>query len=169
VEFIRVFVRFLYSGSYDFNGAAAKCHETAFHVSMYALGDKYDIPHLKAFAKTKLAPALDSACTGHKALLGAIKLIHENTPETDRKIREIVVRSVRARLRDIVKDATAKNQLTELFQTTPEFGIDILKDFTEVPALLKCSSCGPHQPQVHIKIQCATCGKTQPNSFSGLY
>lgn len=128
---------------------------------MYALGDKYDIPHLKAFAKTKLVSALDSQRTKNKDLLSAIKLIHENTPETDRNIREVAVRSVRGRLTDIVKNPATKSQLAELFQTTPDFGIDIVIDFTKVPLLIDCSSCGPNQPQSRLKDQCGTCGKTQ--------
>lgn len=169
MESIRSFVGFFYSGSYDVDATAARCHETTFQVRMYALGDKYDIPHLKAFAKTKLASALNSNRTACKDLLGATKLIYENTPETDRNIREIVVRSFRARMANLVKDPIVKISLTGLFETTPDFAIDILKDFTNAPALLKCSSCGPHQPQLHNKTLYGTCGKTQSSQSSALY
>ena len=119
--------------------------QTALHVGMYILGDKYDIPDLKDFAKSKVALAFGDQTAPREDFLNVITLVYECTPETDRNLRDLVVLSARARMVDIIKDKTLKDRLAEVVRSTPDFSMDMLESFTTTPLLADCLSSGSHK------------------------
>jgi len=125
---------------------------------MYSLGDKYDIPNLRDLATTQLASALDDKTTPQEDLLEAIPIVYECTLETDRRIRDVVVLSARARRAKILEDTTLKTQLADVFRSAPGFSMDMLASLTTEPVLLKCHSCVSKQ-SLDISEQCCGCGR----------
>lgn len=157
MDLIEKFLDFLYSGSYSCTADATGRGKTTLHVKMYSLGDKYDIPKLRDLAITQLASTLDDKTTPHKDLLEAIPLIYECTMEKDRKFRDLVVLSARARRAEIFKNATLKSQLADVFSSTPDFSMDMLASFTTEPAILKCHFCASKNPLLKVRQLCSKC------------
>ena len=125
---------------------------------MYCLGDKYDIPKLKIVAKGKVATILNSASTPREDIINVIPLIYEETPESDLTLRDLVVLAARSRMSEIVNDPASKKQLAEVLASTPAFSLDVLANYTINHDLVKCNSCGPHQPIIdRFQLQCPEC------------
>ena len=124
---------------------------------MYSLGDKYDIPKLRDRATAQLVSTLDDPKTPPKDLLEVIPLVYECTLEKDRKLRDVVVLSARARRAKIFKNAGLKAQLADVLKTTPEFSMDMLASFTTEPVLFKCRSCASGSQSLEIAQPCCGC------------
>jgi len=60
----------------------------AVHSKMYAMGEKYQIPGLKALAVRKYGSGWLSTSAGFNT---AIVIAYMSTPETDRHLREVIV------------------------------------------------------------------------------
>lgn len=142
---IRSLLMFLYTAEYTFTADATGRGEPSFHVRMYSLGDKYDIPPLKAYARSELSSALSPENTLSEDLLDAIPLVYEVLPESDRNLRDIVVSSARACMEGVVKNPSLKTQLAEVLDAVPEFSMDLLTDYATYPSHIICWSCSANQ------------------------
>ena len=62
-----------------------------FDAKMYAIADKYGIPHLKSKAKQAFEHMMDLYLTfDYKRLVEVIIVVYETTPECDRGLRDLV-------------------------------------------------------------------------------
>lgn len=159
MKLIEHFVNFLYSGTYKLTTNPPRQGQTSFHIHMYALGDKYDIPKLKFLAKSHLTSTLGNKRTLSEHVLDAIKLIHESTPESDHALRDLIVNTIRARMPDIFAAQDLQSKLSEALQIMPDIGMAIFASYMNQPLLLDCPSCGPSQPAHQCKPKCGNCSK----------
>lgn len=94
------------------------------HAHMYSLGDKYDIPSLKKEARQRFSK--DVIIPGDKksetlTLLSVVNLIYTSTPDSDRGLRNLVVRQIYQRY------AIASKHFVDDFETAlqvPHFARD---------------------------------------------
>ena len=68
------------------------------HAQMYSLGDKYDVPGLKKEAARRFDKDVeipgDTKCKETLTLLSVVPHIYATTPDSDRGLRDLVVRHV---------------------------------------------------------------------------
>ena len=71
------------------------------HAKMYALGDKYDIPNLRRLAFAKFGVCIKSAEVSNEDVLAAGRVVYENLPRTDDKLRKLVVYYTQTRMLEL--------------------------------------------------------------------
>lgn len=60
------------------------------HISLYALGDKYDIPTLCQYSAQKFRGQTVAELSGRE-ILGCVPLIYSSTPSSNRTLRDLAV------------------------------------------------------------------------------
>lgn len=115
---------------------------------MYCLGDKYDIPTLKALAQVKFGKVVNANIKCPEVteeITNAVPLIYEGIPASDRALRDLQVKSIRCRLPHIVEDQACKDDFAKVLRITPDFSTDLVYSYAEQLLLLDCYKCGPMQ------------------------
>lgn len=81
---------FIYRGDYpDSDGTK---EPLSFNAGVYAIGDRYDVPMLKALAEIKISAALTRfTLTMTTALVQAINIIYNTTLSSDRGLRDCIL------------------------------------------------------------------------------
>ena len=115
---VECMIKFLYSGDYkDDTTDIDSC--LMFHVSVYALADKYDIESLKRLAEIKFDKTADGTMsTNFPAIVAAA---FETTPSSDRGLRDVVSRICANHIDTILANETWKETLA----TNGEIGLAI--------------------------------------------
>jgi len=140
---IRRMVNYMYQLDYTYEPKAE--HETShmmIDVQMYAIADKYDIPGLKRLAILKFR-GLTNASWKTPAFPEAIKAIYETTPDSDRGLRDVVLKKSVEHSKTLFK---AETGFKEMLQEAPSFASDLAKELSEgrIPdaKITKCIYCG---------------------------
>lgn len=99
------------------------------HARMYAIGEEYGIPGLKTVARDKF----EKLCVKkyhHRGLPTAIIIVFNTTPETDKSLREIILKAVYRCRRDY-KD---EEEIQQLISSISELGYGLFR------AMLECET-----------------------------
>lgn len=102
-----------------------------FNTKMYIISDKNDIPALKELATRKYEKAVSKAWN-HTIFSEAAELLWDNTVDSDRLLRGVVVRAAVINIRDLLD----RGEFVELLNSHGEIGVDILK------SVLTCTTAG---------------------------
>ena len=139
--------------------------QLSLHVDMYILADKYDIASLGVLALKKFRtslgqarrePETESLSQSKLAVLGNIPRIYALTSEHNSDLRDIVVEYARLqRSRDSTPAFTA--ELRKLFETVPEFAIDVLLGWLETPFLAHCKEFDCGRVVRKQEVACGSC------------
>lgn len=107
-------------------------HQLVHNASLYGMGEKYGIQGLKGIVSEKFAAILQRpvyvidgekvSMTDTKALGKAIKCIYDTTPESDKGLRDQVLRCVKRRLKLLLSMEEFKAVLAEV----PDFSYQLL-------------------------------------------
>lgn len=89
----------------------------------YIIADKYDIQSLKEWAATKYEEVLLETWNS-TSFIESARLIFDNTTESDRMLREIIVR----RASKHAKALFDRGEFVALLQSHNDFAVDVLKD-----------------------------------------
>ncbi|TID27488.1 hypothetical protein E2P81_ATG00245 [Venturia nashicola] len=82
----------LYDGDYTYeNDDDLAESEDMFHAKVYAIADKYDIPNLKTIAYEHFVRTFAIKESTVREIAETIEYIYDSTPESDRRLRDIVV------------------------------------------------------------------------------
>ena len=96
-------------------------HNLAIHASVYRIAEKYEIMPLKDLAKQKF----EKMIKGHwkdPSLPTAIQVIHNTTPSSDRGLRDILTRSIKGH----VKELLVKPDFAGIIKSYGDFAIDLI-------------------------------------------
>lgn len=138
---------FLYTQSYktenDSKEVASFSHPKNIfvaHVSLYALGDKYQIPALCTFSANQFHWLISSEPRVFQLLM-CVPLIYSSTPETDRRLRDLVVAELTHRSNDIAAEPGSNKVMLEHVNDIPQFRQDVVQGLlkrpvTKAPALV---------------------------------
>ena len=139
--------------------------QLSLHVDMYILADKYDITSLGALALKKFQisigqarrePMTDSLSQSKLAILANIPRIYALTSDHNGGLRDIVVEYARLqRSRDSTPAFTT--ELRKLFDTVPEFAIDVLLGWLDTPFLAHCRDFDCERVLRKQELTCGSC------------
>lgn len=109
-------------------------------VKIYVIGEKYDIPTLKHYAKWKFDDAMSSKWNA-KSFAAALKLMYEETPDKDRLLKDMAIEVAGYRMKELLatEDFAAvcqeKGQIAfEMLKVTEEFAaVDFASPVTSGP------------------------------------
>ena len=129
-------------------------------VEMYSLGDKYDVPSLRTYAKNELTSRFDDEyrVATPELVFSLVPLIYERTPQSDRDLRQSVVVSVRLRSSWSSWTREHRDQFNQLLETVADFRMDMFDNFMSQPNLTTCEYCGPRQEVISTELRCGGCG-----------
>lgn len=135
-------INYMYQLDYTYEPKAE--HETShmmIDVLMYAIADKYDMPGLKRLALLKFT-ALVNASWRTAAFPTAIKAIYETTPDSDRGLRDVVIKKSAEHSQTLFK---AANGFKDMLQEAPGFASDLAERLSETyitdSKIAKCARC----------------------------
>ncbi|KAF9640976.1 putative btb poz domain-containing protein [Lasiodiplodia theobromae] len=89
-----------------------------FHVHMYAVGEIYDIPSLKALAARNFDRDVDHAFPRFPA---AVRAIYETTPDSDRGLRDRALRVCAAHAAELLANPAFEDVMDQLGVFGKEF------------------------------------------------
>lgn len=96
------------------------------HAEMYALGEKYLIPDLKAYAKKEFGKSFASLPRTQLRLI--VCAVYTLTPDTDRDLRDLVVGFAAENIVSLLQcDA-----LSDCVLEHPEFGFEVLQQVVQI-------------------------------------
>ena len=149
--------------------------QLSLHVDMYILADKYDIASLGALALKKFQtsmgqarrePETDSLSQSKLAILSNIPRIYALTSEHNSDLRDLVVEYARLqRSRDSTPAFTT--ELRKLFETVPEFAIDVLLGWLETPFLAHCRDFDCERVLRKQELGCGSCCCDDQHDYNG--
>lgn len=122
-----------------------------FHVKVYSIADKYDVPMLKSLARGKFEKAVKT-CWDMDDLPHAITEIYSSTPRTDRGLRELVVETV-CKHKDTLME---KQDFQNVLEETVGFAADVSRYLASGNVL----------PKANGRYNCPNCGKVVEAAFS---
>ena len=128
------------------------------HAEMYVLGDKYQASGLSRLAIKKYEQILER----HWALqdfLRSLITIYELTPSSNRELRNAALGHTRSNIKRFQSDDTVRTRFKETGQAVPQFTLDLLQLYIDVPLKGRCLQCGPNQPIESLQSKRLTCGK----------
>jgi hypothetical protein len=99
------------------------CVSLLINAKVYIIADKYDIHSLKEWAVTKYKEVLP-ATWNSTSFVESARLIYENTVDSDRMLREVIIRKAS----ENVKALFDRGEFVELLRSHSEFAIEVLKD-----------------------------------------
>lgn len=91
------------------------------HAKVYVMAEKYDVPALKALSKEKYEAAASTAWDDI-IFTESLKLIYEETPDSDTLFRDVAAKAAAAHLAKLVD----RVEFEELCKINGEIGFDIL-------------------------------------------
>ena len=143
--------------------------QLSLHLDMYVLADKYDIASLGDLAKKKFEEEAKSYIPffSEFPVLDMIPRIYAVTGEHNRALRDVVVEYARLqRTKPNYRDSWTtpiaitdlfRNRIESLFESVPEFAIDISRSWLKTPYLGYCK--GDYGNILcETKVTCAWCG-----------
>ncbi|TVY90574.1 hypothetical protein LAWI1_G002952 [Lachnellula willkommii] len=112
---------------------------------VFVIADKYDIQGLKQLATKKYETAVPNAWNCAE-FVGSLKLLYEETLESDRVLKDVAVKTAGKHVNDLVD----RGEFAALCKVNGELGFDILKASLTAKTL-PAKNCGPSTPS------CPTC------------
>ena len=149
--------------------------QLSLHIDMYILADKYDIASLGALALKKFQKSVEQArrepesgslSQSKQAILGNIPRIYALTSAHNSGLRDLVVEYARLqRSRDSTPPFTA--ELRKLFETVPEFAIDVLLSWLDTPFLAHCRDFECERVFKKQQFACGSCCCDEQHEYNG--
>lgn len=144
---IALFLDFLYNMSYpNFEPDCGLVHD----VNLYIAADFYDVPILKQTATTHFEQHVANLECVEASLVSALRIIYEDTANTDRTLRDPALAVVLERASDLLKPQgkdAGPATLTQLANAIPELGADITLSL--VLEVEKLKSPTPTKPEAN--------------------
>ncbi len=128
------------------------------HAEMYALGDKYQATRLSRLAMQKFKDKLKREWIP-RDFLRSIAKVYKLTLESNRELRDATFLHARFNIGQFQSDDATRLQFKETCLDVPEFMLDVLESYIDVPLTGDCFQCGPHQPVEPIQLRCPSCMK----------
>lgn len=146
-EVVQLMFDFLYLQSYDQGPSDEERsrYNLISHTKLYAIGGKYGIPHMKEAAKNKFDEEVEKEIAS-EIFLGAAKLGFTTTPDSDRGLRQSIVRAMlgnAAKLRH-------NEEMNNLICSNKDLALELWKEITALP-------CGPMCPKCSTAFVVRTC------------
>lgn len=132
----------------------------AINAAMYIIGDRYMIGTLKDLAVAKFSAALASGWN-QQDFPEVIQTIYDNTPASDRGLRDCMAPILKAHGKELQKDAA----FVEVVRTHGDFAVDLIDAWAK--------SISPAEKSVVHKVgglqgkYCHRCGLKKPPGFTG--
>ena len=138
-------------------------HELLLHVDMYVLADKYGIVPLRKLAKERfegvargLSPFWENRPSSVFPVLEIIPRVYSVTGEHNRDLRDVVVRYTRLQ-RTLTHSGLFSEKVRELFESIPEFAVDVSQSWLELPYLSYCRVAGCWEILEKTGVICKSC------------
>ena len=93
------------------------------HITLYALGDKYEIPHLSEYAAFRSGERCRKADVC--GLLRCLPLVYTSTPETDRTLRDLVIEEMISRSTHITGSPETTKHILDLINEHEQIRQDL--------------------------------------------
>jgi hypothetical protein len=136
------------------------------HAKVYVMAEKYDVPALKALSKEKYEAAVSTAWNDF-IFTKSLKLIYDETPDSDRVMRDIAAKAAASHLAQLLE----RGEFLGLCKTNGEIGVDILKASLSSTAIDEvdagrcsrpyCKHCGSNSMKIGVlsalPYYCQTC------------
>lgn len=161
-------IEFLYTGVYstvsrnpeETNATTHKTEELSpftLHAELYAAGDRFGIPSLHRLCLQKYEQELKST-TISMELLDSLYAVFEKTPDSDRSLRDIVIRHMRLHRKDVKGNGSIETCFKETALDIPSFTYELLESYISSPVQGRCYTCG-YQSVEALQVRCLKCGK----------
>jgi hypothetical protein len=137
-EVVQLMFDFLYLQSYDQGPSAeerSRCNLVS-HAKLYAIGGKYGIPHMKEAAKKRFHEEVEKEIAS-EIFVEAAKLGFTTTPDSDRGLRELIVRAM---IGNAVK-LQHNEEMNNLICSNKDLALELWKATTALPCGPICSKC----------------------------
>ncbi|GAB7346350.1 hypothetical protein MBLNU457_5062t2 [Dothideomycetes sp. NU457] len=137
-EAVLAMLRFLYNHSYEDCYYACSYSESLFDAKMYILGDKYDLPELRARSKDDFSQAVMEGALSEMGLDDAksvLDLAYHGLPDSNRSLRESLLEAVVARGNDFWT-IDGEDSSAELFAQYPQFATEVVRKYVDRMAFL---------------------------------
>ena len=156
-------IEYLYKSRYesvDFGEGTEKeaPSELRLHAELYAVADKYGLPPLADFAKSRFIATVRDSWDPYD-FLQSIDAIYTLTPESNRGLRDVAVAQTRSLGRKYFSEGQAHALMKRVCIQIPEYAYELVDSFMQKPMLGRCYSCGPNQKVEALQLRCLRCGK----------
>jgi speckle-type POZ protein len=160
-------LNFMYRFDYD---AGSSDHASAspmiFHVKVYSIADKYDVPMLKSQAREKFEKVAET-CWNMDDFPHALTEIYSSTPRTDRGLRDLAVEIVCRQIKTLLE----KQDFQTVLDETLGLAADVSRYMANGKALTQCRcyqcpACGNRWEAVlspRTTYHCIHCGSSYPS------
>ena len=128
------------------------------HAEVYAIADKYDLLELSELARAKYSSALTWECDP-AAFLESIPKVYNLTPDSNRGLRDVVLRYARQHAEELREDEELMSLFESVAHSVPGFAAELLVQYMDAPIMGRCHDCGPHQKVQVLQLRCKNCGK----------
>lgn len=122
-EAVVAMIHFMYGFDYEpISRERCQISPMPFHVSVYQVADKYDVPRLKEHARRKFASALKT-CWTMDDFPATILDAYSTTLPTDRGLRDLIVSICLEYLDKLLK----KDNFKAILEEAPGFAVDLIQ------------------------------------------
>jgi hypothetical protein len=137
-EIVQLMFDFLYLQSYDHRPSAGNqsCCNLVSHVRLYAIGEKYGIPHLKEAARKRFDDDVEKEIAS-EIFVEAAKLGFTTTPDSDRGLRQSIVRVMLGNAMKLRNNEEVNN----LVLSNADLALELWKATTALPGGPVCLRC----------------------------
>ena len=137
-------IDFLYRGDYQTDVDSGEQHHAVLHAAMFAVADKYNIAALGDAAKVKFQKSIKSIVwisPDIGSFMDVIEYVYSTTPESNRGLRDIVVRQIQILGTQITADPKLNSRLEGIIASTPSFAMDLIRNSFVQASPRRCSAC----------------------------
>lgn len=148
---------FVYTNDYNTPSLSTSCsptacHDLSLHASVYAVGEKYDLPSLKQLAVEKFQRGSKIAWE-NEDFYRAVQIAFTTTSDSDKGMRNAVTEVILAHARRFANN----RDMEAVVRSVDGLAYDLWKSAANVPIGPSCSACG----NVYVK-ECGRCPKFHP-------
>jgi hypothetical protein len=130
-QVVEAMIRFIYGSKYNDIVDVEGVSRALFSVMLYQAADKYAVPALQTRVRKKFESAAES-CWEHDDFPDVIAAAFAAPPQTDRSLRDILVRISQAHIKELVKD----DRFLDVLHTTADFAADLVQSFVRSGLLI---------------------------------
>jgi hypothetical protein len=121
-EAVHKMISFFYTQTYTLDDTASE--PLLSHTRIYITADKYDVPLLKRLAgENYYKVTLEKFDENLFLFIDSLKMIYDETPESDKSLRDVAIKAAWNNLRDLMETKA----FVELLKENPDISVDILK------------------------------------------
>ena len=158
-ELVEKMILYLYKCDYP-NGAGGD-RPLVLHAKMYALGDKYDIEHLKHLSRDYFSGFLD----GHALdddFVNAVATIYNTTLPSDRGLRDCVA----PKMKEHWGELRADDKFMDIVKSNNDIAIDLLDLYTTCNKASASKMDSERTPFYGPSLVCPSCGNKENSESS---